>query len=119
MQVHIPRNGFNMDALSQLGFAVFCLGFTGAWTSGAIRGGAPILFAMFSLPFWGVGVSVFLSSLKMPLMSMTLAMGTEHFEIYEEPLGIVTSSVKGRVIDLSGPPVRSCDGDACSLLFEQ
>lgn len=39
----------------QLVFAVAWLAFVGFWTSTAIRMGAPIIFPLFSIPFWAVG----------------------------------------------------------------
>ena len=38
-----------------LGFSVIWNVFIAIWTWGATLAGAPILFPMFSIPFWGVG----------------------------------------------------------------
>ena len=47
--------------LFRSGLAFFALvwnGFIFIWTSAAIFGGAPIFFALFSLPFWAVGIGM-------------------------------------------------------------
>ena len=49
-----PLGLLNPKSLAELGFAAVWSAFTGAWTFGAARGPAPA-FALFSLPFWGVG----------------------------------------------------------------
>ena len=55
LEIVVPPLGLlNPKSLAELGFAAVWSAFTGAWTFGAARGPAPA-FALFSLPFWGVG----------------------------------------------------------------
>ena len=55
LEIIVPPLGLlNPKSLAELGFAAVWSAFTGAWTFGAARGPAPA-FALFSLPFWGVG----------------------------------------------------------------
>merc|ERR1712183_1031333 len=59
-----PSRRLSGDALGQVGFAIFWLGFTATWTMGAMRGGAPIVFCLFSVPFWGVGIMMLANVVK-------------------------------------------------------
>ncbi|GBG86707.1 hypothetical protein CBR_g41771 [Chara braunii] len=54
--LEIPPLGFTSDAIGTALFAVAWNAFTAFWTGSAIAAGAPLLFPLFSLPFWGVGV---------------------------------------------------------------
>ena len=55
LEIIVPPLGLlNPKSLAELGLAAVWSAFTGAWTFGAARGPAPA-FALFSLPFWGVG----------------------------------------------------------------
>jgi eukaryotic-like serine/threonine-protein kinase len=53
--LEVPARGVHGAALVKLGFSVFWLGFVSFWTYGALSEGAPIVFPLFSIPFWLVG----------------------------------------------------------------
>ncbi|KAI0563968.1 Serine/threonine protein kinase [Gracilaria domingensis] len=53
--VSIPPKGVSSEALSRGAFTVAWTGFTAFWTLGVLTGGAPIVFSLFSLPFWAAG----------------------------------------------------------------
>lgn len=118
LMVHSPARGVDTDMVGQLVFAVIWTGFTACWTVGAVSNGAPVLFVMFSLPFWGVGGSMLVSAAKAPWQSETLDMGSESYALTKAWLGVVLSNNTGQISDLSGLPVRACDGERCELVFE-
>ena len=56
LEIVIPPAGIlNAHSFAEMGFAAVWTTFTAAWTYGAARSPSPV-FALFSLPFWGVGV---------------------------------------------------------------
>ncbi|MBN2875536.1 MAG: protein kinase [Spirochaetales bacterium] len=81
----IPRVGFNSPAmLFSGGFTLFWLGFVAFWTVSALTMGAPIFFAMFSLPFWAVGFVMLRVLLKPALSRVELTMSPETGLVYTE-----------------------------------
>ncbi|CAK0872513.1 unnamed protein product [Prorocentrum cordatum] len=116
--VSLPAKGLTSEGLMTFGFSVFWLGFTATWTTGALRGGAPLLFVAFSLPFWGVGVTLFATALKDLFVQETLDLGADAYEISRSIFGRRVGGHFGLVDDLQGVPVRACNGDSCQLVFE-
>lgn len=55
LRLSIPPKGVSRESLSQGAFTVAWTGFTAFWTIGVLTGGAPIIFSLFSLPFWAAG----------------------------------------------------------------
>lgn len=62
--VTIPAAGVRGKGLVLLPFALFWNGFVALWTFGAVSMGAPVFFALFSLPFWAVGIGFIVKLLK-------------------------------------------------------
>ena len=57
LEITIPPGGLANPAVIGIGgFSVFWLAFVAFWTFSAVAMGAPIFFALFSLPFWAVGI---------------------------------------------------------------
>ncbi|MFK8044863.1 MAG: hypothetical protein AB8B72_05170 [Crocinitomicaceae bacterium] len=56
IEMTYPSKGFSLSLVPQILFAIFWLGFISFWTWGASQGS--IIFAMFSIPFWLVGLSM-------------------------------------------------------------
>jgi len=52
----IPRAGIGTSSGPGVAFAAVWIGFIAFWTLMTLRMRAPIMFPMFSLPFWGVGI---------------------------------------------------------------
>lgn len=52
----IPRAGIGTSSGPGVIFATVWIGFIAFWTLMSLRMRAPIMFPMFSLPFWGVGI---------------------------------------------------------------
>lgn len=55
LRVSIPPKGLSGEAISRGAFTVAWTSFTAFWTVGVLTGGAPIMFSLFSLPFWAAG----------------------------------------------------------------
>ena len=72
LEIVVPPQGiFNHKTVAEMGFAAAWSAFTGAWTLGAARGPAPG-FALFSLPFWGVGAHLGFASARAALETTRL-----------------------------------------------
>lgn len=52
----IPKKGFQLILIPQLIFSIIWLGFISFWTYFALKGS--IFFALFSIPFWLVGITM-------------------------------------------------------------
>jgi len=85
LSITIPRTGFRSPGFwFSSGFAVFWLGFVAFWTFSALAMGAPIFFAMFSLPFWAVGIFMVRVLLKPALTGVTATFTREGGLVFEE-----------------------------------
>jgi eukaryotic-like serine/threonine-protein kinase len=64
LAISLPPAGLsNPAALGVAGFCIFWLAFVAFWTFGSLAMGAPVFFALFSLPFWAVGIALARSSI--------------------------------------------------------
>lgn len=59
IKIFLPNKGFTASDIPMIFFAVFALGFTAFWTALAAQGS--VLFAMFSLPFWFISITMLIS----------------------------------------------------------
>jgi hypothetical protein len=55
-ELFLPKPGFKPSMIFQFIFTIFWVGFVGFWTFMAAKGS--IFFAMFSIPFWLVGIGM-------------------------------------------------------------
>lgn len=62
---HLEDTDSSGGAVPLLLFSIFWNGFVGLWTTMAVSAGAPILFPLFSLPFWAVGGAILRQGLQM------------------------------------------------------
>mmetsp|Transcript_33355 Transcript_33355/g.71468 ORF Transcript_33355/g.71468 Transcript_33355/m.71468 type:complete len:422 (+) Transcript_33355:153-1418(+) len=115
----LPRSGFSGESIPQLFFAAFWLVFTGCWTYGAVSGGAPVMFASFSLPFWGVGVYMLWESLREALVGEILEVGQTTYRTCSTLFKWDHCVDYASFEDLAGPPIRQCTADSCKLIFEE
>jgi eukaryotic-like serine/threonine-protein kinase len=85
LSLSIPRVGLRSPGFwVSSGFAIFWLGFVAFWTFSALAMGAPIFFAMFSLPFWAVGIFLVKTLLKPALSAIKLDITREGGLVFEE-----------------------------------
>jgi eukaryotic-like serine/threonine-protein kinase len=85
LSLSIPRVGMRTPGFwFSSGFAIFWLGFVAFWTFSALAMGAPIFFAMFSLPFWAVGIFLVRVLLKPALSVVNLDITNEGGLLFKE-----------------------------------
>ena len=85
ISLSIPRVGVRTPGFwFSGGFTIFWLGFVAFWTFSALAMGAPIFFAMFSLPFWAVGIFLVRVLLKPALSAVKLDITREGGLVFEE-----------------------------------
>lgn len=101
LSLTIPPLPVTAKTLAPLGFAGVWLAFIALWTAGAAHGSP--LFAMFSLPFWAVGIAM-LRRFGLPLIQRTqLTLDRDAGELTARPLGrrhaLRTSELRVRIGD--------------------
>jgi hypothetical protein len=78
LEVSLPPAGLaNPAAIGMGGFSLFWLAFVAFWTFSAAAMGAPIVFVLFSLPFWAVGIGMARSTLISLFRRSTLVLDAE------------------------------------------
>lgn len=84
LRIIIPAKGFSGNALSKGAFAMAWTGFTAFWTLGVLTGGAPVVFSLFSLPFWAAGVQMARSTADevMGYMTLVVSFGGGEKEVF-------------------------------------
>lgn len=97
--VDIPPAGLQSQTLPLLGFALFWNGFIAYWTVGAISMGAPLLFVLFSLPFWVIGFKILSSALFGLLGHTHLEVDRQTFCIQRRLLGL-SRQLQGKTADI-------------------
>lgn len=103
LEIDIPPVGWSGEGLSILMFAVFWNGFLVFWTSLAIKGG---IFALFSIPFWIIGIGMAYAGLSIAFGSVRLIIGDRNFSIDWDTIGI-KRHVKGKTQDLGRIDLKS------------
>ena len=98
--VDIPPAGLRFETIPMGCFSVFWLGFIMFWTTGAIASGAPLLFPLFSIPFWIVGLTM-VGGLFYSVAGRTyLEIDREKFRLQRQCLGL-HRTVEGNSADLA------------------
>lgn len=116
----LPPGGIATESAGQLFFSLFWLCFTGCWTYGALSGGAPAFFTMFSLPFWGVGATLLWRGVQESFFGHILDMRKEEYVTCRTCLAWEMCDETAMVSDLVGAPLRQCgsNNDHCEIIFE-
>ncbi|MDX2256655.1 MAG: serine/threonine-protein kinase [Pseudanabaenaceae cyanobacterium bins.39] len=96
LKVIIPPAGWRSQGIGLLGFAIFWNGFLILWTSLALRAG---LFALFSIPFWVIGIGMAYAALAAVFGRVDLVIGDRSFSIDWDVIGI-KRHIQGRTKDL-------------------
>lgn len=99
LNLTIPGSGFRGPALGIFGFASFWLIFIAVWTGGAMQGS--FLFAMFSIPFWIVGVFMMSQALSAMFGTTTIDLGPKLYLVQKRLWGQVRR-YEGLTADLGG-----------------
>ncbi|MEB3826482.1 serine/threonine protein kinase [Phormidium sp. CCY1219] len=95
--VDMPPTGFKPDSIGLIFFALFWNGFLVLWTSGAAM--ASIFFAMFSIPFWVVGLTLTGTLLFQFFGRTRLEIDRETFRLQWQLFGF-TRKIEGNVEDI-------------------
>jgi hypothetical protein len=104
--MEIPPTGFRGETLGIGLFALFWNGGILVWTLGAISSGAPLVFALFSVPFWFVGLGLLGGIFNSLFGRAKLEIGPQRFLLERQLLGW-TGKVEGNSADLSGVELRT------------
>lgn len=97
LDIYIPPAGWRFEFVPLLGFALFWNIFLVVWTVGAASAGG--FFALFSIPFWMVGVGMLYPVLMGIAGSTRLTIGKMTFQLHKELFGF-KSLKQGRTTDL-------------------
>ena len=103
LDIEIPPACWRGEGSSLLMFAVFWNGFLIFWTSLASRAGA---FALFSIPFWAVGIGMAYIGAAIVFGQVNLIIGDRTFRIDWDVLGI-KRHVQGKTEDLREIELKS------------
>ncbi|GBO56205.1 serine/threonine kinase [Pseudanabaena sp. lw0831] len=103
LKIEIPPAGLRGEGVSILSFAVFWNGFLIVWTSMALRAG---FFALFSIPFWIVGIGIAYAGLSIAFGKVCLVISDRTFSIDWDILGI-KRHVQGKTQDLRQIELKS------------
>lgn len=97
----IPAKGLDAVTIFALIFALFWLSFVAFWTWGALRFSA--LFALFSIPFWLVGLGMFWGCIAAAWESQTIEIGREDIVLRKQsPLSRQTTRIGMAEIEAVG-----------------
>ena len=112
-----PKGILSPAAMTELGFAAVWTSFTAVWTWGAMQTPNPF-FALFSLPFWGIGATIGRSTAAAAMETTRLViaprrlnpttgevMAPGRFHVSWEALGRVLSVAEGPLEDVAGVDV--------------
>ncbi|MGF1461070.1 MAG: serine/threonine protein kinase [Leptolyngbyaceae cyanobacterium] len=87
LSLQIPPAGLRGETVGLGLFALFWNGFILVWTSTALIGGAPLFFALFSLPFWAIGGAMGWMLLKALAGKFSLAVAGDRYILTQDLLG--------------------------------
>jgi hypothetical protein len=104
--MEIPPTGFRGETLGIGLFALFWNGGILVWTLGAVGSGAPLIFALFAIPFWVVGLGMLGGGLNSLFGKAKLEIGPQQFVLERQILGW-KHRVEGNSADLSGVELRT------------
>jgi uncharacterized Fe-S cluster protein YjdI len=93
VRLFIPKKGLTAADIPQLLFIIFWLGFICFWTLGASQGS--ILFAMFSIPFWLVGLTMLIGLINSINETQTLTVSKSKLTL------VKTRPINGKRFDFN------------------
>jgi len=88
LSLRLPPVGLNRGETGSMAFLALILnGFMLMWTGGAILGGAPIIFVLFSVPFWVVGGGMLWALLHALAGVVVLEVRGDRYRLTQQLLG--------------------------------
>ncbi len=103
LEINIPPTGWRGEGISLLIFAIFWNVFLIFWTSLAARAG---FFALFSIPFWLVGIGMAYAALSTVFGKVRLVIGDRSFSLEWDILG-AKRRIQGKTQDLRPLELKS------------
>lgn len=104
LEIYIPPSGWRAEGVGLLSFAIFWNCFLLLWTSMAARGS--VFFALFSIPFWIVGIGMAYAGLSNVFGTVRLIIGDRSFALDWDTVGI-KRHVQGKTQDLGKVELKS------------
>ncbi|CEL97062.1 unnamed protein product [Vitrella brassicaformis CCMP3155] len=101
LRIHLPPVGITPDMIPQALFGAAWNGIIGSWTFTALRAGAGIGGALFSLPFWAAGFFLAKGPLVDAAESTDLTIGPDVFDIKKYLYGVQRKRETGTTADLT------------------
>lgn len=84
VEITYPKKGFGTKSVPILIFSIFWLGFVAVWTFFAAMGST--IFALFSIPFWLVGIGMLLGAINSAMTVETVSINTSRLKILKNRL---------------------------------
>jgi len=103
LEIDIPPTGWHGEGVSLLIFAICWNGFLVFWTSLASKAG---FFALFSIPFWLVGIGMAYAALSTVFGKVHLLIGDRNFSLEWDILG-AKRRIQGKTQDLRPLELKS------------
>jgi serine/threonine protein kinase len=103
LEIYLPPKGWRSEGVGILFFAILWNAFILFWTSLALRAG---FFALFSIPFWIVGLGMAYAGLSAVFGNVRVVIGDRTFRIDWDVLG-VKRHVQGKTEDLRKIEIKS------------
>ena len=104
-------------------FSLFWLAFVGAWTAISISMDAPIIFPLFSIPFWAVGIFMLWSGLRTLGVQIRLQLGPDglvserlRFGRRASHVAVPLNAIAGITNDTGTVTVHQAGGDTTTLV---
>jgi eukaryotic-like serine/threonine-protein kinase len=104
LEIFIPPLGWSLELIPFLGFALFWNSFVLFWTIGAAQ--ASVLFALFSTPFWIVGIFMLVGSVAAIASNSRLIITNTSFRVEQSVLAYKHITT-GKVTDLQKVEIGS------------
>lgn len=99
--IEIPPVGFTADAVGSGTFALAWNAFLMFWTRSVMIGGASLVFTLFSLPFWFVGVRLAKESLLSFAVSVNMQFDLSRFCIQWRVGNLFRKQIEGNTNDIN------------------
>lgn len=81
LDIIVPPGMFNAASIFMLGFNAFWLSFVAFWTVMALQGS--IFFALFSIPFWAVGLGMLAFNINTIFTRIELHFSPQHIRVFK------------------------------------
>jgi hypothetical protein len=106
IELYYPPTGFSFSDIFYLIFSIFWVGFICFWTWGALQ--ASIFFALFSIPFWFVGISMWIGLINRIFESERVYLAKEKIILAKNrPIGSKTIEYTAKeIVDIKLTPLK-------------